>query len=39
MQGTLLVPVITQALVLTVALQGAYQDSHFSGDETEAQNS
>lgn len=23
----------------TVVLQGAYQDSHFSGDETEAQNS
>ena len=29
MQGTLLIPVITQVLVLTVALLGAYQDSHF----------
>ena len=39
MQGTLLFPVITQVLVLTVALLGAYQDSHFLGDETEAENS
>ena len=39
MQGTLLVPVITQVLVLTVALLGAHQDSHFLGDETEAENS
>ena len=38
MQGSLIVTVSIPVLVLTVALQGAHQDSHFSDDETKALN-